>query len=180
MRKVFSWMLGVLASIEGLIDGLRRFGACDRSPSTGWHRPNAAMRSDRAMRDTGEQPAYKSRFRDRRPLAKASRHLRRRPERTWSPTGPKARLQENGPRQRVGEQSPAWTRTARITRRSEGSNRTHLAHKVEHAADMKTGAIQGRLPCRAPTLGDGTGRLSKTGMIEPLARFRCRDTGGRS
>ena len=60
--------------------------------------------------------------------------MRRRPERTWPD------WTESEPRKdRTKSGNIPTTRDARITKMKDG--RTHLAHKVEHAADMKTGAI---------------------------------------
>ena len=118
--KVFSWMLGVLAS-EGLIDG--KTVGVDASTLEA----NAAMQTI-VRRDTGE--AYNE-FLTR--LAQASG--------IETPTqAERARLDRK--RTKKGS-NKEWEHPhdpdARITKMKDG--RTDLAHKVAHAADMKTGAI---------------------------------------
>lgn len=118
--KVFSWMLGVLAG-EGLIDG-RTVGV---EAST--LEANAAMRSI-VRRDTGE--AYNE-FLTR--LAKASGIET--PTQTDLGRLDRKRSKKGSNKEWEHPHDP----DARITKMKDG--RTHLAHKVEHAADMKTGAI---------------------------------------
>ena len=118
--KVFSWMLGVLAG-EGLIDG-RTVGVEALTLEA-----NAAMRSI-VRRDTGE--AYNE-FLTR--LAKASGIET--PTQTDLGRLDRKRSKKGSNKEWEHPHDP----DARITKMKDG--RTHLAHKVEHAADMKTGAI---------------------------------------
>ena len=118
--KVFSWMLGVLAG-EGLIDG--KTVGVDASTLEA----NAAMRSI-VRRDTGE--AY-NQFLTR--LAKASGIET--PTQTELGRLDRKRSKKGSNKEWEHPHDP----DARITKMKDG--RTHLAHKVEHAADMKTGAI---------------------------------------
>jgi transposase len=118
--KVFSWMLGVLAG-EGLIDG--KTVGVDASTLEA----NAAMRSI-VRRDTGE--AYKE-FLTR--LAKASGIDT--PTQTDLARLDRKRSKKGSNKEWESPHDP----DARITKMKDG--RTHLAHKVEHVADMKTGAI---------------------------------------
>ena len=118
--KVFAWMLSVLAG-EGLIDG--KTVGVDASTLEA----NAAMRSI-VRRDTGE--SYNECLTR---LAKASGNE--------TPTAEDlARLDRKRPKKTSNKD---WVHPhdpdARITKMKDG--RTHLAHKVEHAADMKTGAV---------------------------------------
>ncbi len=118
--KVFSWMLSVLAG-EGLIDG--KTVGVDASTLEA----NAAMRTI-VRREGGE--GYKEYLTG---LAKASG--------IETPTG--ADLARLDRKRKKKSSNKDWEHPhdpdARITKMKDG--RTHLAHKVEHAADMKTGAI---------------------------------------
>lgn len=118
--SVFSWMLGVLAKNE-LVDG--KTVGVDGSTLEA----NAAMRSI-VRRDTG---ASYTEFLEG--LAKASG--------IETPTREDlARLDRKRPKKGSNED---WVHPddpdAAITKMKDG--RTHLAHKVEHAVDMKTGAV---------------------------------------
>ena len=118
--EVFAWMLGVLAG-AGLVDG-KTIGV-DASTLEA----NAAMRSI-VRRDSGE--AYND-FLTR--LAKESG--------IETPTrADLAKLDRKRPKKGSNKE---WEHPhdpdARITKMKDG--RTHLAHKVEHAVDMKTGAV---------------------------------------
>lgn len=118
--EVFSWMLRVLGA-AGLIDG--KTVGVDSSTLEA----NAAMRSI-VRRDNGE--AYND-FLTR--LAKESG--------IETPTrADLAKLDRKRPKKGSNQQ---WEHPedpdARITKMKDG--RTHLAHKVEHAVDMKTGAV---------------------------------------
>ena len=74
--------------------------------------------------------------------------MRRRPERTWPDwTGKRTKKGSNK------EWEHPHDPDARITKMKDG--RTHLAHKVEHAADMKTGAILA-VTVQGADLGDTT------------------------
>ena len=74
--------------------------------------------------------------------------MRRRPERTWPD------WTESEPRKdRTKSGNIPHDPDARITKMKDG--RTHLAHKVEHAADMKTGAILA-VTVQGADLGDTT------------------------
>jgi transposase len=118
--SVFSWMLGVLGE-NGLVDG--KTVGVDGSTLEA----NAAMKSI-VRRDTGE--SYTDFLEG---LAKASG--------IETPTGEDlARMDRNRPKKGSNEE---WVHPddpdAAITKMKDG--RTHLAHKVEHAVDMKTGAV---------------------------------------
>jgi len=118
--EVFSWMLGVLGR-AGLIDG--KTVGVDASTLEA----NAAMRSI-VRRDNGE--AYND-FLTR--LAKESG--------IETPTREDlAKLDRKQPKKGSNQE---WEHPhdpdARIAKMKDG--RTHLAHKVEHAVDMKTGAV---------------------------------------
>jgi transposase len=118
--SVFSWMLGVLAQHE-LVDG--KTVGVDASTLEA----NAAMRSI-VRRDTGQSYAE---FLEE--LARASG--------IETPTREDlARLDRNRPKKGSNEE---WEHPddpdAAITKMKDG--RTHLAHKVEHAVDLKTGAV---------------------------------------
>jgi len=118
--SVFSWMLGVLAE-NGLVDG--KTVGVDASTLEA----NAAMRSI-VRRDTG---ASYTEFLEG--LAKASG--------IETPTREDlARLDRKRPKKGSNED---WVHPddpdAAITKMKDG--RTHLAHKVEHVVDMKTGAV---------------------------------------
>ncbi len=132
--KVFSWMLGVLAG-EGLIDG--KTVGVDASTLEA----NAAMRSI-VRRDTGE--SYKE-FLTR--LAEASG--------IETPTG--ADLARVDRKRSKKTSNKDWEHPhdpdARVAKMKDG--RTHMAHKVEHAVDMKTGAILA-VTVQAADLGDTT------------------------
>ena len=118
--EVFAWMLGVPAG-AGLVDG-KTIGL-DASTLEA----NAAMRSI-VRRDSGE--AYDDFLTG---LAKESG--------IETPTrADLARLDRKRPKKGSNKE---WEHPhdpdARITKMKDG--RTHLAHKVEHAVDMKTGAV---------------------------------------
>jgi transposase len=118
--SVFSWMLGVLAE-NGLVDG--KTVGVDASTLEA----NAAMRSI-VRRDTG---ASYNEFLEG--LAKASG--------IETPTREDlARVDRKRPKKGSNED---WVHPddpdAAITKMKDG--RTHMAHKVEHAVDMKTGAV---------------------------------------
>ena len=118
--EVFAWMLGVLAG-AGLVDG-KTIGV-DASTLEA----NAAMRSI-VRRDSGE--AYNDFLTG---LAKESG--------IETPTrADLAKLDRKRPKKGSNKE---WEHPhdpyARITKMKDG--RTHLAHKVEHAVDMKTGAM---------------------------------------
>jgi transposase len=118
--RVFTWMLQVLAK-KGLIDG-KTIGVDGTTLEA-----NAAMRSI-VRRDTGE--SY-TEFLTK--LAKASG--------IETPTQEDlAKLDRNRPKKGSNEE---WEHPddpdAKITKMKDG--RTHLAHKAEHAVDMKTGAV---------------------------------------
>ena len=119
-EAVFAWMLGVLAG-AGLVDG-KTIGV-DASTLEA----NAAMRSI-VRRDSGE--AYNDFLTE---LAKESG--------IETPTrADLAKLDRKRPKKGSNKE---WEHPhdpdARITKMKDG--RTHLAHKVEHAVDMKTGAV---------------------------------------
>ena len=119
-EAVFAWMLGVLAG-AGLVDG-KTIGV-DASTLEA----NAAMRSI-VRRDSGE--AYNDFLAG---LAKESG--------IETPTrADLAKLDRKRPKKGSNKE---WEHPhdpdARITKMKDG--RTHLAHKVEHAVDMKTGAV---------------------------------------
>ena len=119
-EAVFAWMLGVLAG-AGLVDG-KTIGV-DASTLEA----NAAMRSI-VRRDSGE--AYNDFLTG---LAKESG--------IETPTrADLAKLDRKRPKKGSNKE---WEHPhdpdARITKMKDG--RTHLAHKVEHAVDMKTGAV---------------------------------------
>ncbi len=118
--EVFAWMLSVLAG-DGLVDG-KTIGV-DASTLEA----NAAMRSI-VRRDSGE--AYNDFLTG---LAKESG--------IETPTrADLAKLDRKRPKKGSNKE---WEHPddpdARITKMKDG--RTHLAHKVEHAVDMKTGAV---------------------------------------
>jgi transposase len=119
-RKVFGWVLGVLAE-EGLLKG--NTVAIDGTTLEA----NAALRS-LVRRDTGE--AYND-FLKR--LARESG--------IETPTREQlAKLDRKRPKKGSNE---AWKNPhdpdARITKMKDG--RTHLAHKAEHAVDLESGAV---------------------------------------
>ena len=132
--SVFSWMLTVLAK-EGLVDG-KTLGV-DASTLEA----NAAMRSI-VRRDTGE--SYTEFLEG---LAKTSG--------IETPTREDlARLDRQRPNKGSNED---WVHPddpdAAIAKMKDG--RTHLAHKVEHAVDMKTGAVLA-VTVQAANYGDTT------------------------
>ena len=118
--EVFTWMLLVLAG-AGLIDG--KTVGVDASTLEA----NAAMRSI-VRRDNGE--AYND-FLTR--LAKESGIET--PTRADLAKLDRKRAKKGSNKQWKHPEDP----DARITKMKDG--RTHLAHKVEHAVDMKTGAV---------------------------------------
>lgn len=131
---VFSWMLAVLAE-KGLVDG--KTVGVDGSTLEA----NAAMRSI-VRRDTGE--GYTEFLEG---LAKASG--------IETPTREDlARLDRKRSNKGSNEE---WVHPddpdAAITKMKDG--RTHLAHKVEHAVDMKTGAVLA-VTVQAANYGDTT------------------------
>lgn len=140
--SIFSWMLGVLAG-NGLVDG--KTVGVDASTLEA----NAAMRSI-VRRDTG---ASYNEFLEG--LAKASG--------IETPTREDlARLDRKRPKKGSNED---WVHPedpdAAIAKMKDG--RTHLAHKVEHAVDMKTGAVLA-VTVQAASHGD-TSTLTET-LIE--------------
>ena len=147
---VFSWMLGVLAE-HGLVDG--KTVGVDASTLEA----NAAMRSI-VRRDTGE--SY-TKFLEG--LAQASGIA--------TPTREDiARLDRNRPKKGSNQE---WEHPddpdAAITKMKDG--RTHLAHKVEHAVDLKTGAVLA-VTVQAANSGDTTTLtetlIALTAQIETL------------
>ena len=148
---VFTWMLGVLAE-HGLVDG--KTVGVDASTLEA----NAAMRSI-VRRDTGE--SY-TEFLER--LARASG--------IETPTREDlARLDRKRPKKGSNEE---WEHPddpdAAITKMKDG--RTHLAHKVEHAVDLKTGAVLA-VTIQAANFGDTT-TLTET-LIELGAQMEALD-----
>ena len=157
--KVFSWMLSVLAS-EGLIDG--KTVGVDASTLEA----NAAMRTI-VRRDSGE--AYDE-FLTR--LARAS----------GIETPTRADLARLDRKRTKKGSNKEWAHPhdpdARITKMKDG--RTHLAHKIEHAADMKTGAIlavtvqgadQGDTTTIQDTMIEAAGQL-ETLAVDPESKLR--------
>jgi transposase len=131
---VFTWMLGVLAE-HGLVDG--KTVGVDASTLEA----NAAMRSI-VRRDTGE--SYTEFLKG---LARASG--------IETPTREDlARLDRDRAKKGSNEE---WQHPddpdAAITKMKDG--RTHLAHKVEHAVDLKTGAVLA-VTVQAANSGDTT------------------------
>src|SRR5450432_3348117 len=119
-RKVFTWVLGVLAD-RGLIKGQRI--AIDATTLEA----NAAMRSI-VRRDTGE--SYEEFLRG---LAKASG--------IETPTREDLARLDRKRKKRTSNQewmSPSDA-DSRVAKMKDG--RTHLAHKAEHAVDLDTGAV---------------------------------------
>ena len=132
--RLFTWMLQVLAK-QGLIDG-KTVGVDGTTLEA-----NAAMRSI-VRRDTGE--SY-TEFLTK--LAKASG--------IETPTQEDlAKLDRNRPKKGSNDE---WEHPddpdAKITKMKDG--RTHLAHKVEHAVDMETGAVLA-VTLQAANAGDTT------------------------
>lgn len=145
--SVFTWMLGVLAQ-HGLVDG--KTVGVDASTLEA----NAAMRSI-VRRDTGE--SYTEFLEG---LARASG--------IETPTREDlARLDRNRAKKGSNEE---WQHPddpdAAITKMKDG--RTHLAHKVEHAVDLKTGAVLA-VTVQAANSGDTT-TLTET-LIELAAQM---------
>jgi transposase len=137
--EVFGWVLGVLAD-RGLVKGKRI--AIDATTLEA----NAAMRSI-VRRDTGE--SYEEFLRG---LAKASGiETPSREELTGLDRKRKKRMSNKE------WKSPA-DGDARIAKMKDG--RTHLAHKVEHAVDLDTGAVVA-VTLQAADLGD-TATLEET------------------
>ena len=150
--SVFSWMLGVLAE-NGLVDG--KTVGVDASTLEA----NAAMRSI-VRRDTGA--SYNEFLED---LAKASG--------IETPTREDlARVDRKRPKKGSNED---WVHPddpdAAITKMKDG--RTHMAHKVEHAVDMKTGAVLA-VTVQAANHGDTT-TLTET-LIELGAQMETLDS----
>ena len=133
-REVFGWILKVLAR-NGLVDG-KTLGVDGTTLEA-----NAALRSI-VRRDTGEgYPEFLTR------LAKASG--------IETPTREDlAKLDRERKKKGSNEE---WEHPddpdARITKMKDG--RTHLAHKAEHAVDLKTGAVVG-VSLQAANQGDTT------------------------
>lgn len=149
--SVFSWMLGVLTE-NGLVDG--KTVGVDGSTLEA----NAAMKSI-VRRDTGE--SYTDFLEG---LAKASG--------IETPTREDlARMDRNRPKKGSNEE---WVHPddpdAAITKMKD--SRTHLAHKVEHAVDMKTGAVLA-VTVQAANHGDTT-TLTET-LIELGAQMETLD-----
>jgi transposase len=150
--SVFTWMLGVLAE-HGLVDG--KTVGVDGSTLEA----NAAMRSI-IRRDTG-----KSYTEFLEGLARASG--------IETPTREDlARLDRKRPKKGSNEE---WGHPddpdAAITKMKDG--RTHLAHKVEHAVDLKTGAVLA-VTVQAANSGDTT-TLTET-LIELGAQMEALDS----
>lgn len=145
--SVFTWMLGVLAQ-HGLVDG--KTVGVDASTLEA----NAAMRSI-VRRDTGE--SYTEFLEG---LARASG--------IETPTRQDlARLDRHRPKKGSNQE---WEHPddpdAVITKMKDG--RTHLAHKVEHVVDLKTGAVLA-VTVQAANSGDTT-TLTET-LIEVAAQM---------
>src|SRR6516165_362573 len=139
-REVFGWVLGVLAD-RGLVKGKRI--AIDATTLEA----NAAMRSI-VRRDTGE--SYEEFLRG---LAKASGiETPSREELTGLDRKRKKRMSNKE------WKSPA-DGDARIAKMKDG--RTHLAHKVEHAVDLDTGAVVA-VTLHGADVGDTTSVLATT------------------
>ncbi len=148
-RAVFTWMLSVLAE-HGLIDG--KTVGVDASTLEA----NAAMRSI-VRRDTGE--SYTEFLEG---LARASG--------IETPTREDlAQLDRNRAKKGSNEE---WEHPddpdAAITKLKDG--RTHLAHKVEHAVDLKTGTVLA-VSIQAANAGDTT-TLTET-LIELTAQVEA-------
>jgi len=150
-REVFGWVLKVLAR-NGLVDG-KTLGVDGTTLEA-----NAALRSI-VRRDTGE--GYQE-FLTR--LAKASG--------IETPTREDlAKLDRERKKKGSNEE---WEHPddpdARITKMKDG--RTHLAHKAEHAVDLKTGAVLG-VSLQAANEGDTTTikatLIEAAGQLETLA-----------
>jgi transposase len=150
--SVFTWMLGVLAE-HGLVDG--KTVGVDASTLEA----NAAMRSI-IRRDTGE--SYTEFLEG---LARASG--------IETPTREDlARLDRKRPKKGSNEE---WEHPddpdAAIAKMKDG--RTHLAHKVEHAVDLKTGAVLA-VTVQSASFGDTT-TLTET-LIELGAQMAALDS----
>jgi transposase len=119
-RKVFSWVLGLLAD-RGLLKG--KIVGIDGTTLEA----NAAMRSI-VRRDTGQgYEAFLTELAQKSGIATPSREDLARIDRK---------------RKKKGSNQEWQSRTdldARITKMKDGS--THMAHKAEHAVDMETGAV---------------------------------------
>src|SRR5271169_1777499 len=133
-RKVFSWVLGLLAD-RGLIQG-KRVGVDATTLEA-----SAAMRSI-VRRDTGER--YEEFLTG---LAKASG--------IETPTREDlARLDRKRKKRTSNKEWKSPTdQDARVAKMKDGS--THLAHKAEHAVDLDTGAVVA-VTLQAADLGDTT------------------------
>jgi transposase len=119
-QEVFAWVLTVLGK-EGLLQG-RTIGVDATTLEA-----NAAMKSI-VRRDTGE--GY-------------GEFLRRLAEESGEATPTRAELARKDKKRKGKGSNDDWTNPhdpdAKITKMKDG--RTHLAHKAEHAVDLKTGAV---------------------------------------
>src|SRR6201997_192613 len=141
-REVFGWVLGVLAD-RGLLKGQRI--AIDATTLEA----NAAMRSI-VRRDTGESYAE---------------FLKGLAQESGIETPTKEDLARLDRKRKNKASNEDWVNPhdedARITKMKDG--RTHLAHKAEHAVDMKTGAVL------AVTVQEGDAGDTTTG-VQTLAQ----------
>jgi transposase len=119
-QEVFAWVLSVLGK-EGLLRG-QTIGIDATTLEA-----NAAMKSI-VRRDTGED---------------YSEFLKRLAQESGEATPTRAELARKDKKRKGKGSNDDWTNPhdpdAKITKMKDG--RTHLAHKVEHAVDLETGAI---------------------------------------
>jgi len=118
-RKVFAWVLGVLAD-RGLLKG--KMVGVDATTLEA----NAAMRSI-VRRDNGQRYEFLTELAQKSGIATPTREDLARIDRKRNKKG----------------SNQEWKSTtdadARIAKMKDGS--THMAHKAEHAVDMETGAV---------------------------------------